>query len=66
MALFDQFVKQGVQTPDTLGGSPAIASQSFIKAEVIYHMTSINLYLLYQLEGPDVTGGGILMGCAFI
>lgn len=63
MALFDQFVKQGVQTPDTLGGSPAIASQSFIKAEVIYHMTSINLYLLYQLEGPDVTGGGILMGC---
>ena len=63
MALFDLFVKQGVQSPDTLAGNPSIASQSLIKAEVVYHMTSINLYLLHQLEGPDVTSGGIIIGC---
>lgn len=57
MSIFDQFVKQGVQTPDTLDGSPVVADQSLMRAEVVYHFTSINLYLLLPLEGPDVNNG---------
>ena len=63
MALFDQFVKQGVQTPDTLDGSPVVADQHLVRAEVIYHFTSVNLYMLKATEGTLINKDQTFLGC---
>ena len=59
---FDQYISQNLGPQDSVEGSPIVSAQSLIRAVVVYHMTSTNLYLLSPLEGPDVLNG-IFIGC---
>ena len=59
---YNGFVTTATSAPDTEKGMPVVPPQAIVRMTVLYHVASLDMYMLIPSEGPELTSDGFILG----